>query len=86
MQSKIGRTKLRNAVSQLPSQCQIVFSLSRYENLSNKEIAEHLSISVTAVEKHITAALKTLRIKLKSLINSEYIIICFLIIKFLINR
>jgi len=77
--------KVRDAISELPPQCQTVFSLSRFENLSNKEIAEHLGISVKAVEKHVTAALKTLRIKLKPLFKSELeLLILFLLIKFLI--
>ncbi|MFQ7502479.1 MAG: sigma-70 family RNA polymerase sigma factor [Alistipes finegoldii] len=32
------------------------FSLSRYEELSNKEIAERLNLSVKTVERHMTAA------------------------------
>jgi RNA polymerase sigma-70 factor, ECF subfamily len=77
--------KIRNAISQLPPQCQTVFSLSRFENLSNKEIAVHLGVSVKTVEKHITVALKTLRIKLKPLLNSE-MIFYFLMIKILIHQ
>ena len=79
--------KVRNAINELPPQCQTVFSLSRFENLSNKEIAGHLGISVKAVEKHITVALKTLRVKLRPLMNSELdILILFLMIKFLIQQ
>lgn len=79
--------KVRNAINELPPQCQTVFSLSRFENLSNKEIAGHLGISVKAVEKHITVALKTLRVKLRPLMNSELDILMFiLMIKFLIQQ
>ena len=60
--------KITEAVKALPAQCQIVFSLSRYSEMSNKEIAEHLGISVKAVEKHITKALKELRENLKDLL------------------
>jgi len=74
--------KVRKAIKDLPPQCQTVFSLSRFEDLSNKEIAGHLGISVKAVEKHITIALKTLRIKLQPLMNSELeILILFLMVK-----
>jgi RNA polymerase sigma-70 factor, ECF subfamily len=74
--------KVRKAIKDLPPQCQTVFSLSRFEDLSNKEIAGHLGISVKAVEKHITIALKTLRIKLLPLMNSELeILILFLMVK-----
>ena len=48
----------------MPDQRRRVFSLSRYEELSNKEIAERLNISVKAVEKHIGVALSKLRLRL----------------------
>lgn len=48
-------------VEQLPAQCRKVYLMSREEELSNKEIAEKLGISVKAVEAHITKALKFLR-------------------------
>ncbi len=41
-----------------------VFLMSRMEELSYKEIAERLKISVKAVEKRMSSALKELRIKL----------------------
>lgn len=56
---------LESTVSSLPPQCQQVFRLSRYENLTNNEIANKLQISNKAVEANITRALKVLRIKLK---------------------
>jgi len=84
---EVRENKVRNAINELPPQCQTVFSLSRFENLSNKEIAGHLGISVKAVEKHITVALKTLRVKLRPLMNSELDILMFiLMIKFLIQQ
>jgi RNA polymerase sigma-70 factor, ECF subfamily len=79
--------KVRKAIAELPPQCQTVFSLSRFENLSNKEIAGHLGVSVKTVEKHITAALKSLRIKLKPLMNSELdLFILFLSVKFIYQQ
>lgn len=48
-------------VDTLPPQCKNVFLLSREANLKNKEIAERLSISEKAVEKHITKALNEIR-------------------------
>lgn len=52
---------LHAAIDQLPEKCRIVFSLSRFENRSHKEIAEHLGISVKTIENQITKAMKMLR-------------------------
>ena len=57
---------LETAVASLPPQCQQVFRLSRYENLTNNEIASELQITTKAVEANITRALKILREKLKN--------------------
>ena len=38
--------------------------MSRYESLKNREIAQQLGISTTAVEKHISKALKTIAAQL----------------------
>ena len=56
---------VKNAIENLPEKCQLVFSLSRFQEMSNQEIADHLEISVKAVEKHITRALSELRVTLK---------------------
>jgi RNA polymerase sigma-70 factor (ECF subfamily) len=48
-------------IATFPPRTKSVFLLSRVNNLSNKEIAEHYCISVKAVEKHITKALSILR-------------------------
>ena len=47
---------------QLPDRCRTVFFMSRFEELSHKEIATKLDISVKTVENQITKALKVLRI------------------------
>lgn len=56
---------VRKAVARLPEKCQVVFSLSRYEGMTNQEIADYLEVSIKAVEKHISRALKDLRTDLK---------------------
>ena len=48
-------------VSQLPPQQKEVYKLSRYNQLSNGEIAEFMGISVNSVKTHLRLALKTLR-------------------------
>lgn len=57
--------EIDKVISTLPEQCKKVFLLSREKSLKNKEIADKLNISVKAVEKHISKALKELRIQLK---------------------
>ncbi len=55
-----GRETLRrftDALAELPPTCRLVFFLQRYEGLSYAAIAARLSISVSAVEKHIMKAL-----------------------------
>lgn len=58
-------SRLEHTIGQLPEQCQRVFRLSRYENLSNKQIASQLNISVRTVEGHISKALEMLRYQFK---------------------
>lgn len=62
------------AIKSLPEKCRIVFTLSRDEKLSNKEIAEKLNISVKTVESHITNAIKIIRDSLGSLLSLELIL------------
>lgn len=52
---------LKDAIEKLPAQCQRVFRLSREENLSDKEIAAEMGISVNTVEQHKGKALRLLR-------------------------
>ena len=72
------KRQLMEAIESLPPKCQTVFSLSRFSGYTNKEIAEDLDISIKAVEKHITTAIKTLRIKLKPAYKKLFLIFYFL--------
>jgi RNA polymerase sigma-70 factor (ECF subfamily) len=54
---KIGLFK---AIDELPDQCRKVFKMSRFEELKQQEIADHLNISIKTVKNHITYALKHL--------------------------
>ena len=55
---------IKTVVSRLPARCKVIFELSRYEHLSNKEIAARLSISEKTVENQLTIALRRLRLRL----------------------
>ncbi|MCW3463945.1 RNA polymerase sigma factor [Chitinophaga nivalis] len=50
------------AIAQLPARSREVYTLSRQHHLTHKEIAYSLNISVKAVEKHLSIALKHLRV------------------------
>jgi RNA polymerase sigma-70 factor (ECF subfamily) len=54
-----------DAIKTLPARCQRIFRLSREDEMSYKEIAEFLNISVNTVEGQMAIALKKLRIILK---------------------
>lgn len=59
---------LQTAVEQLAPRCKEVFVLSRFENLSHKEISSRLNISTKTVEVQITKALSLLRQKIQKLL------------------
>ncbi|MEM9361875.1 MAG: RNA polymerase sigma-70 factor [Bacteroidota bacterium] len=59
------QTKVNHLTNLLPTRCQEVFRLSREKRLSNKEIARGLQISEKAVEKHISKAIRHLRLGLE---------------------
>ena len=44
-------------INDLPVRCREVFLMSRFKKMKNREIADALHISTTAVEKHIAKAL-----------------------------
>jgi RNA polymerase sigma-70 factor (family 1) len=57
---------IRSIASRLPDRCREIFQLSRYDYLSNKEIASRLNISEKTVENQLTIALTRLREKLST--------------------
>ena len=54
-------SSIRTCVDNMPPQRRKVFLMSRRESLSNKEIAQKLSLSEKTVERHITLALTDLK-------------------------
>lgn len=56
--------RINQAIQNLHPRCRAVFLLSRKEQLSYKQIAEKLEISIKTVESHMTTALRLLRTEL----------------------
>lgn len=55
------KTQIPVVLNKLPERSREIFMLSREEGLKNREIAEKLRISTTAVEKHISRSLIAFR-------------------------
>lgn len=68
--------KITEALQKLPEQCRVIFSLSRFEELKYKEIADQLNLSVKTVENQMGKALKIMREQLK-----EYLPLIALLMK-----
>ncbi|PXY46002.1 hypothetical protein DMB68_02105 [Flavobacterium hydrophilum] len=66
--------QINSIVATLPEKCQLVYKLSREEQLSHKEIAERLNISVKTVENHITKALHSIKSSMGSSISMAMVI------------
>jgi RNA polymerase sigma-70 factor (ECF subfamily) len=58
---KESKQQIDKCIEKLPNKCRKVFKLSRFNNMSNAQVAENLKISVKTVEGHITSGLKRLR-------------------------
>ncbi len=68
---------VKKTLSAFPEQTRLVFEMSRFENKTNKEIAERLGVSVKSIEYHITKVLKALRISLKDYLPLFYFFFFF---------
>lgn len=61
-------SRVERLINELPEQRRIIFLMSRNEELSNKEIASQLNLSVQTVKNQISSALKFIRNSLKTAI------------------
>lgn len=61
---------IENTISHLPKRTAEIFRMSRFENLSHREIAKIIGVSTKSVEYHITKALSVLRINLKDFLTA----------------
>ncbi|MBC8601829.1 RNA polymerase sigma-70 factor [Parabacteroides acidifaciens] len=57
--------QVKIVMNDLPSRCREVFEMSRFRKMKNREIADALQISTTAVEKHIAKALARFSVHFK---------------------
>ncbi len=53
---------IEKLVNQLPQRCKEIYQLSRYDNLSHREIASQLGVSIKTVENQLTIALRRIRV------------------------
>ncbi len=53
--------RIERAIDRLPERCRLIFVMSKVEEMSHREIAEGLDISVKTVENQMTRAYKFLR-------------------------
>lgn len=72
------KEKIDLGIQNLPEHCRIVFEMSRFDDLKNREIADKLGVTQKTVEAHLTKALKILRNDLK-----DYLPVIAVITKFL---
>lgn len=59
---------LQRVISQLPKAQQRVLTMSKFEQMSNREIAQTLGINEQSVKNYLTQALRVVRDKLKHLL------------------
>ena len=58
-------SNIKKAIDELPENYRSTFTMSRFDELTNSQIAIKQGISIKTVEYRISQALKILRIKLK---------------------
>jgi len=62
---------LNKVIDALPEKCRLVFVMNRFEEMSYKEVAAKLDISVKTVENQMSKALRILRAEMKNYRNQE---------------
>lgn len=62
---------ITKAINKLPNRCRLIFQLSRFEELTYKEIAAKLDISIKTVENQMGKALKLMRSNMKPYLSRE---------------
>lgn len=68
LEARETKQRLDSLISRLPEKRQIIFKMSRFDQMTYKQIAESLDISIKTVENQMIAALRFLR---NEFFNSE---------------
>jgi RNA polymerase sigma-70 factor (ECF subfamily) len=63
--------QLAQAIDRLPPRCREIVWLRRVDELSQREVAEHLGLSEKTVEKHVSRAMKLLATAVFGAVRSE---------------
>ena len=74
------KSLISHALQQLTPRQREIFEMSREAQLSHKEIADKLGISVNTVQEHISTSLKLIRTYLIKYSGSEYVELLLLLI------
>jgi len=67
---------IQQAINGLPDKCREIFILSRFEEMTYREIAATLNISVKTVENQMITALKKLRVSLQDYLQIVLLVAC----------
>jgi RNA polymerase sigma-70 factor (ECF subfamily) len=52
--------RFRQALNKLPPKCRQAFELRKFEELSQRQIAERMGVAESTVEKHLSKALRSI--------------------------
>ena len=74
------KSLISHALQQLTPRQREIFEMSREAQLSHKEIADNLGISINTVQEHISTSLKLIRTYLIKYSGSEYVDLLLLLI------
>lgn len=78
LETKELRAKIMQASAKMPDKCREVFMLSRFDQLSQKDIAIRLDISVNTVKKHMAKAMNIVRTEIGEQ-QLDLVLICLFI-------
>jgi RNA polymerase sigma-70 factor (ECF subfamily) len=69
IENKFLMDRILELSNQLPERCRLVFKYNKLEDQSLQDVADLLGISKKTAESHLTKALKTIRLGMRSFMN-----------------